>query len=91
MLAFRQATFQKVLEKDKLYDRLGSVPSIVVDSLLSRFAEMARGSTKYFYRCTDFIIYLLYVKISADVSDENKSSHPYIRVMSQVGQLCCKH
>jgi len=46
MLAFRQA-FQTAFEKDKLYERLGSVPTIVVDSLLSRFAEMARGSTSY--------------------------------------------
>ena len=48
MLAFRQAMFQKALDKDKLYERLGSVPTVVADSLLSRFAEMARGSSRYF-------------------------------------------
>ncbi|KAF8966904.1 RNA polymerase I associated factor, A49-like protein [Flammula alnicola] len=47
MLAFRQASFSKTLEKEKLYERLGAVPSIVIDSLLSRFAETARGSSTY--------------------------------------------
>ncbi|KAF8154095.1 RNA polymerase I associated factor, A49-like protein [Crassisporium funariophilum] len=47
MLAFRQAASSKALEKDKLYERLAGIPAIVVDSFLSRFAEMPRGSTSY--------------------------------------------
>jgi DNA-directed RNA polymerase I subunit RPA49 len=46
MLAFRQATFTKSLDKEKLYERLEAVPNIVVDSLLSRFAEIPRGSSR---------------------------------------------
>ncbi|KJA17181.1 hypothetical protein HYPSUDRAFT_146886 [Hypholoma sublateritium FD-334 SS-4] len=47
MLAFRQACFGKTIEKEKLYERLSAVPSIVADGLLSRFTETARGSTSY--------------------------------------------
>ncbi|KAF4611652.1 hypothetical protein D9613_003821 [Agrocybe pediades] len=47
MLAFRQATFQKSLDKGKLYERLAAVPTLVVDSLLSRFTEVARGTSSY--------------------------------------------
>ncbi|KAF9480293.1 RNA polymerase I associated factor, A49-like protein [Pholiota conissans] len=47
MLAFRQACFGKTLEKDKLYERLSVVPTIVVDSLFSRFTETARGSSAF--------------------------------------------
>jgi len=46
MLAFRQATFTKSLDKEKLYERLEAVPNIVVDGLLSRFAEIPRGSSR---------------------------------------------
>lgn len=45
MLAFRQATNFKEVDKDKLYDKLSLLPTIVVDSLLSRFTEVPRGST----------------------------------------------
>ncbi|KAF8176301.1 Rpa49 subunit specific to nuclear RNA polymerase I [Pholiota molesta] len=47
MLAFRQACFARNLEKDKLYERLSAVPTIVVDSLLARFTETARGSSTF--------------------------------------------
>lgn len=46
MLAFRQATFARSLDKEKLYERLEAVPNIVVDGLLSRFAETPRGSSR---------------------------------------------
>jgi DNA-directed RNA polymerase I subunit RPA49 len=45
MLAFRQATFTKSLDKEKLFERFEAIPNIVVDGLLSRFAEVARGSS----------------------------------------------
>jgi DNA-directed RNA polymerase I subunit RPA49 len=46
MLAFRQAGLKNSLNKEKLYEQLSTVPGIVVDSLLSRFAEMPRDSSK---------------------------------------------
>ena len=91
MLAFREV-FQNALEKNKVHERLGAVPTIIVDGLLSRFAEMARGSSRYFQRCPDFIRSCIdFCKVPADISDENKSSHSYIRIMSQGGQLCYRH
>ena len=85
MLAFYQAfhqAFNATFEKDKLYERLGSVPSMVVDSLLSRFAEMARGSTRYFQCYADIqrIIYLLMCKVI--------NRHPR---REQVFSLTCSH
>jgi len=46
MLAFRQAGLKNTLNKEKLYEQLATVPGIVVDSLLSRFAEMPRDSSE---------------------------------------------
>jgi len=45
MIAFRGAS-RILSEKDKVYERLQNIPSIVVDGLLSRFTESARESTK---------------------------------------------
>ncbi|KDQ55898.1 hypothetical protein JAAARDRAFT_180037 [Jaapia argillacea MUCL 33604] len=45
MLAFRQVTSRSV-DKQKVQDRLKSVPSIVVEGLLSRFTETVRGSSE---------------------------------------------
>ena len=45
MLAFRQAARNPVI-KEKLSKRLSMVPTIIIDSLLFRFAEMPRGSSK---------------------------------------------
>lgn len=46
MLAFRKATEFKKIEKEKVYERLSGVPGIVIDSLLSRFTETSRGSSR---------------------------------------------
>lgn len=46
MLAFRQAVSRKDTDKDTLGEKMIGVPSIVVDSLFSRFTEVPRGSTK---------------------------------------------
>lgn len=43
MMAFREAGERKSLDKEKLSER---IPSIIVDSFMSRFAEMARGSSR---------------------------------------------
>ncbi|TFK24889.1 Rpa49 subunit specific to nuclear RNA polymerase I [Coprinopsis marcescibilis] len=47
MLAFRQASSRKEISKDQIQEKLSSLPSIVADSLLSRFTEVPRGSTTY--------------------------------------------
>ncbi|KAH6904495.1 Rpa49 subunit specific to nuclear RNA polymerase I [Coprinopsis sp. MPI-PUGE-AT-0042] len=47
MLAFRQAASRKDISKDQIYEKLAPLPSIVADSLLSRFTEVARGSASY--------------------------------------------
>jgi len=48
MLAFRSflQRKRKAIEKDEIHDAMLGVPSIVIDSLISRFTEVARGSTK---------------------------------------------
>ncbi|KAG1733711.1 Rpa49 subunit specific to nuclear RNA polymerase I [Suillus lakei] len=43
MIAFHKATF-KDINKDVIQQRLPMVPSVVIDGLLSRFTETARGS-----------------------------------------------
>jgi DNA-directed RNA polymerase I subunit RPA49 len=47
MLAFRQAVQRKDVDKEKIYEKLQPLPSIVADGLLARFTEQARGSTTY--------------------------------------------
>jgi DNA-directed RNA polymerase I subunit RPA49 len=46
MIAFHKATF-KDINKDVIQQKLPMVPSIVIDGLLSRFTETARGSIEY--------------------------------------------
>ena len=45
MFAFYNAR-RSVSDKDKLQERLGRIPATLLDGLLSRFTESARGSTK---------------------------------------------
>ncbi|TFK37691.1 RNA polymerase I associated factor, A49-like protein [Crucibulum laeve] len=47
MLAFRQTVARKEVTKDQVYEKLASVPGIIVDSLLARFTETARDSTSH--------------------------------------------
>jgi DNA-directed RNA polymerase I subunit RPA49 len=48
MLAFRQILDRnkKGIDKEKITERMNSVPGVVVDSLLARFTEVARDSTR---------------------------------------------
>lgn len=47
MLAFRQAIRNtKGIDKDKIIEKMGSVPGVIIDGLLSRFTEVARDSTR---------------------------------------------
>ncbi|KAG1838570.1 Rpa49 subunit specific to nuclear RNA polymerase I [Suillus subalutaceus] len=43
MIAFHKATFKNI-NKDVIQEKLPMVPSVVIDGLLSRFSETARGS-----------------------------------------------
>lgn len=45
MIAFHKATFRDI-NKDVIQQKLSMVPSVVIDGLLSRFTETARGSTE---------------------------------------------
>ncbi|EGO02918.1 hypothetical protein SERLA73DRAFT_165847 [Serpula lacrymans var. lacrymans S7.3] len=44
MLAFRASTFKRI-DKQAVHEKLHGVPSVIIDGLLSRFTETARGST----------------------------------------------
>ena len=46
MFAFYNAR-RNVKDKEKLQERLGRVPATLLDGLLSKFTDSARGSTKY--------------------------------------------
>ena len=46
-MAFRSATGKAVPERRALLERLSPTPEVVVDGLLTRFTEKARGSTKF--------------------------------------------
>lgn len=48
MFLFKKTVF-KSLEKAELRDKLSSIPDVIADSLISRFTEMTRGSTKSVY------------------------------------------
>lgn len=47
LLTFRAVVGKHVPEREKLMEKMAPVPEIVVDALLSRFTENARGSTTY--------------------------------------------
>ena len=46
MFAFYNAR-KNVSGKEKLQERLGTIPATLLDGLLSKFTDSARGSTKY--------------------------------------------
>ncbi|ETW79765.1 hypothetical protein HETIRDRAFT_440794 [Heterobasidion irregulare TC 32-1] len=46
LMAFRSATGKAVPERRALLERLSPAPEVIVDGLLTRFTEKARGSTK---------------------------------------------
>ncbi|KAJ3572194.1 hypothetical protein NP233_g3247 [Leucocoprinus birnbaumii] len=47
LFAFRNAADRRDFNTDQIRERLSALPSIVVDGLLSRFTEKARGSTSH--------------------------------------------
>jgi DNA-directed RNA polymerase I subunit RPA49 len=46
MMAFHKSTFKNI-DKTVLQQKLAAVPTVVIDGLLSRFTETARGSMEY--------------------------------------------
>ena len=59
MMSFRNLTLRK-FNKSAIYDKLSSVPSIIIDGLLSRFTETPRGSTEFVFspqtQCSNLLI-----------------------------------
>ncbi|KAF5326627.1 hypothetical protein D9611_000864 [Ephemerocybe angulata] len=47
MLAFRQVANKKDVDKERVYEKLQPLPTIIADSLLARFTEVPRGSTSH--------------------------------------------
>lgn len=88
MLAFRQAASRKDISKDQIYEKLAPLPSIVADSLLSRFTEVARGSASCVVYHT-FILpsALMLPQLPIHVYDEDEPSHTYLRPMSEARQI----
>lgn len=43
MMAFKQSTFRDA-DRTRLTERLSGVPAVVIDGLISRFTESARGT-----------------------------------------------
>ncbi|KAH9476998.1 DNA-directed RNA polymerase I subunit rpa49 [Psilocybe cubensis] len=92
MLAFRQTTFQKTIDKEKLYERLSAVPGIVVDGLLSRFTEQARGSTSYHSTSATKTTLLTYtfalcLKVDDFASNTTVIAHDLSMTVTEVNQL----
>lgn len=55
MFAFRGVAGRSVPERTVLLERLTSAPEVVVDSLLARFTETPRGSTK----CVNYYLHII--------------------------------
>jgi hypothetical protein len=53
MMAFHKATFKNI-DKTVIQQKLSAVASIVIDGLLSRFTETARGSMEYVHYTLPF-------------------------------------
>ncbi|KAF8901069.1 RNA polymerase I associated factor, A49-like protein [Gymnopilus junonius] len=93
MLAFRQAAQRKSLEKEKLYEKLGAaVPSTTVDSLISRFTELARGSSSLQFTSTTKTsllthIFALCLKVDEYASNTAVIARDLSMPVSEVNQL----
>ncbi|KIK09570.1 hypothetical protein K443DRAFT_390225 [Laccaria amethystina LaAM-08-1] len=92
MLGFRQALLRKDFDKDYLYEKFSGVPSIVLDSLVSRFTEVSRGSTKH--QATSATktliltnIFALCLKLDKFASDTDLLAHDLSMKVSEVNQL----
>ncbi|GLB44229.1 putative rpa49 subunit specific to nuclear rna polymerase i [Lyophyllum shimeji] len=93
MLAFRQATrFTKGSTKDQITEKMNGVPSVVVDGLISRFTETARGSSSYVSTSatqTKLLTYLfaLCLKVDNFASDTTVIAHDLSRPVNEINTL----
>ncbi|TEB30416.1 Rpa49 subunit specific to nuclear RNA polymerase I [Coprinellus micaceus] len=92
MLAFRQAVQRKDVDKEKIYEKLQPLPSIVADGLLARFTEQARGSTTYQSTSstkTNLLthIFALCLKLDNFATDTEVLAHDLNMKTSEINQL----
>lgn len=91
MLKFRQAVErgQKGLEKEKVAENMPGVPSVVTDSLLARFTEVARGSTRY-YLLNLSVVFAKYPTFKSYLYHNyaNEPADPHICLVLEGGQFC---
>jgi hypothetical protein len=82
MLAFRQASNRKDISKEQIHDKLALMPSVVADSLLSRFTEVVRGSASCVIYST-FILTseLMLPQLPIHIYHENKPSYTCLRAL----------
>lgn len=89
MLAFRQAVSRKDIDRDILSEKMTGVPTVVVDSLLSRFTETSRGSTKWssilLLTYISWLISLLTCFFSHQATSSTKTS-----LLTHIFALCLK-
>ncbi|KAF9054188.1 Rpa49 subunit specific to nuclear RNA polymerase I [Panaeolus papilionaceus] len=91
MLTLRQAGF-KPIDKEKLCERLSSLPSITVESLLNRFAEQPRGQTSYQITSTSGTsllthIFALCLKVDGFATNTKVIAHDLSMSVTQVNDL----
>ena len=83
MFAFKQ-TSSKTIEREKMYERLSAVPSIVVDGLLSRFTETARGSSTF----VPFFIFFYGIELTS--SSHQSTSSSKTKLLTHMFALCLR-
>jgi DNA-directed RNA polymerase I subunit RPA49 len=92
MFAFRQALHFNIVEKEKLYERLASVPGIIVDNMLSRFSETPRNSSTYQATSSSKIVLLthlfaLCLKLDSYATDTKVLAHDLSMQVTEVNKL----
>jgi len=94
MFAFRRFLQQnrKAIEKDKLHEAMPSVPSIIIDSLTSRFTEIARDSTTHTPTSateTNLLthVFALCLKVDNFATDTTVLAHDLSMQVSKVNDL----
>ena len=77
MLAFRQVAQQKSLEKEKVSERLGAVPGVTVESLITRFTETVRGSSRLVCTIDGRYKVLTFFQFAIHQRNEDESAYPH--------------
>ncbi|KAF8225355.1 Rpa49 subunit specific to nuclear RNA polymerase I [Tricholoma matsutake] len=94
MLAFRRflQKNRKAIEKDKIHEAMSGVPSIIVDSLVSRFTEGIRDSTNHVSTSateTNLLthVFALCLKVDNFATDTTVLAHDLSMQVSKVNDL----